>query len=79
MGDAAKLARTMRVVSAVLSAVESGEDVAAPSTCERFKGLLARLQSHAEARKAYGMLSGVEQGVIGKAVIGVTAPATITP
>ena len=69
----------MRVVSAVLSAVESGEDVAAPSTCERFKGLLARLQGHTEARKAYGMLTSGEQGMIGKAVMGVTAPATITP
>ncbi|GMH82166.1 hypothetical protein TrVE_jg13002 [Triparma verrucosa] len=79
VGTVNKVARTMSIISSVLQAVEDSDDVAAPSTCARFAGLLVKLQGHQHAQGAFGMLSGEQQGIVGKAVQSVAAPATITP
>ncbi|GMH49699.1 hypothetical protein TL16_g00584 [Triparma laevis f. inornata] len=79
VGTVEKVARTMSIISSVLQAVEEGDDVAAPSTCARFAGLLVKLQGHQHAQGAFGMLNGEQQGIVGKAVQQVEAPATITP
>ena len=80
VGDEARVLRTMKIISAVLQAVEDGSCLAAPSTQRRFAELMHKLQSNEFAANAFGKLGSEEKIMVQKAVeAGAKGGTVITP
>lgn len=80
VGDEARVLRTMKIISAVLQAVEDGSCLAAPSTQHRFAELMHKLQSNEFAANAFGKLGSEEKIMVQKAVeAGAKGGTVITP